>query len=252
MTGPFLAFGLVVIFTAIGCSVGSKRNFQQASIHRRLGEAYLGQNNPGKAMAEFQKGLRLLPKDPNLHHDMGLAFLFTKQFDKAEYYLLQTLKLSDSIPEAYNHLAVVYLNQHRPKEAIEQLEKALKRPRFTAVNKAYLNLARAYLDLGQQEKAIEAYETSIERNPNDIRAYLQLSDLRLKRQEFAKAGLLAQQALTFYPKSYFAWFRVGKAMMGQNKPRQAMEAFRNTRELAPSDSEETKTATYYLRLLGRR
>jgi tetratricopeptide (TPR) repeat protein len=234
-----------------GCGGGSRR-VQQANIHRQVGETYLNQMKVAQALAEFQKGLELNPKDPRLQHDTGLAFLLREEFDKAERYLKRALELDPSLSEARNHLAVAYLAVGKPAEALEEIDRALKDKGFVSTGKAYFNQAKAYLALNQPGSAVESFEKAIERNPGDIRPYLDLADLHLKQKEYGKSAFAARRAIQFYPNDYRAWFLLGKALQAQNDKAGAIDAFRNTQRNAPQNSEEYALAGSFLKLLRNR
>jgi tetratricopeptide (TPR) repeat protein len=234
---------------ALGGCGGTSKKIKQANVHRQVGETYLSQMKVAQALTEFQKGLELNPDDAQLLHDAGLAMLLRQEFDKAEIYLKRALDKDGSMSEARNHLAVVYLSENKPAEALEQIDKALKDKNFISTGKAYFNQAKAYLMLNQTQSAIEALEKAIERNPSDIRPYLDLADLHLKQKDYAKSAFAARRAIEFYPNDYRAWFMLGKALQAQNDRAGALDAFKNTQKNAPENSEEFIRAGSFLKLL---
>ena len=245
-----LAIGVLLISTCFvtGCA-GSSDKIQEANMHRRMGEGYLNQKNAAKALAEFQKGLELNPKDPQLWHYCGLAFLIREEYDKAETYLKKAIDLDPALSDARNHLGVTFLAENRPSEALEQFDKALEDPDFTQTGMAFFNRGKALLLLDQPQSAVEAFERSIERNPADIRAYLELAELHLKQKDPRKSAFAARRAIEFYPQDYRAWFMLGRALQAQNDRTGALEALQKVQKFAPPETDEYSRAGSLIRMI---
>nr|MCU0240612.1 tetratricopeptide repeat protein [Pyrinomonadaceae bacterium] len=115
--------------------------------------------------------------------------------NKLEEIKLERLKAVNSNPNAknYHSLGVFYLTQRNYKEAIENLEKAVK---LDDKNSKYHNdLGTAYFEFGKLEKenkllniakANESFSKAFEQNPNSLEALfnksLALQELNLPRQ----------------------------------------------------------------------
>jgi len=100
-----------------------------------------------------------------LHHDLGLVYEESKDFDSAEQNLRKAIEYRPSVPNIYD-LGGFYFDRGQYERAPELYEDTFRRinPRFFGV--IYLKLARTYDKLGQPEKARPAYEKYLELHPN--------------------------------------------------------------------------------------
>jgi tetratricopeptide (TPR) repeat protein len=114
---------------------------------------------------------------------------------------------------------------------------------------AEFNRGKALLLLDQPQSAIEAFEKSIERNPADIRAYLELADLQLKQKDARKSAFAARRAIEFYPQDYRAWFALGRALQAQNDRTGALEAFQKVQKFAPPETDEYSRASTLIKMI---
>jgi len=87
-----------------------------------LGAVYysLGRHTP--AIEQFEHALRLKPDDPTVWLDLGAAHNALGHLDRAIEALRRALELSPEHPEAHYNLAVAFLKQKRPVEALAELE----------------------------------------------------------------------------------------------------------------------------------
>ena len=124
------------------------------------------------AIEYLQQGLSNISDDPEksayrgiLHHDLGLLYEESKDFDAAEQNLLKALEYRASVPNIYD-LGGFYFDRGQYEQARDLYEETFRKinPRFFGI--IYLKLARTYDKLGQTEKARPAYEKYLELYPN--------------------------------------------------------------------------------------
>jgi Flp pilus assembly protein TadD len=127
-----------------------------AAAYDTLARVYLHANDPAGAISAFLKANELEPGDPIPLADAGYAYMLRGDWQQAKIYLERAVALDSSLPEANNNLAivlaqlgdydgalqrfsetsrpaaalnnlgVVYLSQHKPKEAMQVFQEALK------------------------------------------------------------------------------------------------------------------------------
>jgi tetratricopeptide (TPR) repeat protein len=86
---------------------------------------------------------------------LGREHYNNREFEKAESYLGQFIKLNQSFADVYNMLGVIYSEQGRLVQAQRMFEEALRiNPNYTEVA---LNLAVTYNDLGKYQEARDVY-----------------------------------------------------------------------------------------------
>jgi len=128
--------------------------------------------NLGDAIDYLKQALSTINDDPEklayrgiLHHDLGLVYEESKDFESAEQNLLKAIEYRASVPNIYD-LGGFYFDRGRYEQARDLYEDTFRKinPRFFGV--IYLKLARTYDKLGQSEKARPAYEKYLELHPN--------------------------------------------------------------------------------------
>jgi tetratricopeptide (TPR) repeat protein len=128
--------------------------------------------NLDDAIDYLKQALSTINDDPEklayrgiLHHDLGLVYEESKDFDSAEQNLRKAIEYRPSVPNIYD-LGGFYFDRGQYERALELYEDTFRRinPRFFGV--IYLKLARTYDKLGQPEKARPAYEKYLELHPN--------------------------------------------------------------------------------------
>jgi Tfp pilus assembly protein PilF len=130
-----------------------------------LGNAYLRTEQWNLAIAQFEKLIdNLLYATPHYPlYGLGIAYYHKKDYQKAEQYLKETLKLEPEYFPALWWLGKTYLESGRGPEAREALKEAIEiSPDFTP---AYMVLAQSYLMTGDILQARRAYEKVISVDP---------------------------------------------------------------------------------------
>lgn len=101
-----------------------------------LGEIALEEKNFKEAINYFKeieklhKNQLLGIKKSSVKHNLGLCYLHLEEFNKAEYYLLESVKLEEKLNDSsilvgsYGDIATLYYNQYKDNLAIPYFEKA--------------------------------------------------------------------------------------------------------------------------------
>jgi tetratricopeptide (TPR) repeat protein len=122
------------------------------------------QGKTDDAIHEFENAIKLSPKNPNVHFNLGNVYFDSGQWSEAAKAYARTVDISPADHDAHNKLGVVYLNLGLHKRAINSFKRALRlSPRWSL---AYYNLARAYHELGQRDNETAALSQAIRFNPS--------------------------------------------------------------------------------------
>lgn len=96
-----------------------------AEEHNDLGVVYLEQKKYELAEKEFLKAIKKRPKWDLPYFNLGNAYYFVGNFDKAEEFYKKTLELNAKNTDAMNNLAYLFMEQCRLDEALKLIEKAI-------------------------------------------------------------------------------------------------------------------------------
>ncbi len=94
-----------------------------ATAHHWYAEFLTMQGRFDESFAEYERALELDPLSMAIRTDLGLAYYYAGQFDRAVNYLQQSKDLDITYPRTYLYLSEVYRNQGKYDEAIDEYEK---------------------------------------------------------------------------------------------------------------------------------
>ncbi len=119
-----------------------------------------GKNINDRMVFYCKMALRLGYKSADLFYNLGNAYYYKGDRQKAIDFTLEAIKLNPGFVEAYNNLAATYSEEGRVEEAIGLWEKALEiKPDFLV---AHFNLSKFYFSKKQYGLAIEHCDKIIE------------------------------------------------------------------------------------------
>lgn len=170
------------------------------------GMLHLRRGMTGSAEGEFRKAVKLNPRDPRPHHQLGLLaeeqmlyfrdmFNFTpdgvldlreyadEDYLEAEGHFRAALDADPKFGESYYRLASLYFESGRLEEMNSLLQKAI---RLGIGNKDhYLFLGLAYHEMGDDEAAQRAYDTALKMMSPDNRELFESLQTVLPRDSLA-------------------------------------------------------------------
>jgi len=130
----------------------SKLGPNSARVYEILARYHSERHQLATARHEYQAALRLAPDLPDLHLGLGTVSWQAGDWEQAEAELQKTLTLSPGSAVAAYEMGDSYIQQHRWRQAMDYLPRALTDP---AVERpARLDLAKAEAELGQYPAAI--------------------------------------------------------------------------------------------------
>jgi len=151
-----------------------------------------------KSVDAFEEALKLgYPKEIECRINIATSKVFMKEYDAAKLELEACLKIDEKLPQAYNSLSLIAIEQKDFKEAIRQANKGLN----LAPREPYLlnNRGFAYVELGSLEEAQRDINESIILDPYNSWAYRNKGILELKKKNFNEAERLLRKAKEMDP-----------------------------------------------------
>src|SRR3989304_6061233 len=121
------------------------------------------------ALQAFQKTAGLMPNDPEVQLNLGVAQKNIGKLDDAEASYRRALKLDPDYAEAHNNLGLVLKDLGQLDGAVASYRRALEiKPDFAD---AHGSIGSALKELGQFEGAIASYRRALELKPDYADAY---------------------------------------------------------------------------------
>ena len=105
---------------------GLKDHPYDVRLSLRLGALEMGQKNYNRAIYVLREALTAAPQHPDLLYHLGVAFLFSGDGKNAQTYLEQAMLLHPNDIPVQEALGASLLTQHKPVEALAVFDRALK------------------------------------------------------------------------------------------------------------------------------
>jgi tetratricopeptide (TPR) repeat protein len=142
-----------------------------------------------QAEESFLQVLRLDPRFPAIHLELGKVYISERRTDDAIKQLREALNQNPDDEEANYFLGSLLVRENQDEQGIAYLEEAKKlKPDSYGV---YLYLGRAKLHLGQSAEAVRLLQKAVELNPDDASAQYTLGRaLKSSGQEMAATRAL--------------------------------------------------------------
>ena len=147
-----------------------KLNPNYVPAKNNLGTAYLAKKEWDKAIACFKEIVDdILYATPHFPlTNLGWAYYNKQEYEVAEKYYSDALKLEPNFIIALRGLGQNYMAMERAADAVAILEKAVKN--YPRSAESYFYLAKAYSLSGEYKKAISAYNKVVELAPESFLA----------------------------------------------------------------------------------
>jgi tetratricopeptide (TPR) repeat protein len=122
-----------------------------------LGILYIQENQSAQAIPLLQRAVDLYPENGETYMWLGVAQMFTEQFDEAEESLMRALTRNPDLTDARNYLGFLRYKEGDYDGAVREYLTALRDPLYPPVSKARvrLNLGNVYLETDNPEAARE-------------------------------------------------------------------------------------------------
>ncbi len=211
------------IFYITGCAFeksASKDGQNLADLLQRqldLGVGYLQNQEYQRAKDKLNRALEIDPKSAPVHTTLGLLFQLEGEYDLAEQHFRTAIKHDGELTQARNNYGAFLYSQQRYQEAVAQFSIAVK-DRFYA-NRAVVfeNLGVVYVTLDDQTSAENAFRNSIRLNPGQLRALLELAEIKFNENNYVESRELYKRHMNLAshsPRSLWLCIRLSEIFPG--------------------------------------
>lgn len=127
----------------------------RAKIHTELAAAYYQAGNPAVALEEVRIALEADPGHVQAYSVRGLVYAQLKEIAKAEEDFQRALKIAPKNPDINNNYGWFLCETGQPRQSIQYFLNALKDPLYETPEVAYANAGRCALKAGDMDGAQE-------------------------------------------------------------------------------------------------
>ncbi|MFO7623928.1 MAG: tetratricopeptide repeat protein [Anaerolineales bacterium] len=210
-------------------------------------EYLLGRDDPEAAMEDLLAAKELYPDSPLLHVLFAQAYLDIGENDLALQSALRAYMLDKTLLLAYKTLAMAYMANETPFDAIDYLETYLRYQEDDASSWMALGHAQR-LSGNDYPAAIAAYDQAIKLDRNLTEVYIFRGKTYIEMGEGQLATNELMTAMRLYPNTFDINLHLGRALLVADRPKDASRQLNSAAKLANSDEE--LAALYYWRALS--
>src|SRR3979411_13830 len=197
-----------------------KRDDPDAQVYK--GEIEIRSGKASDAVNTLQAVLKNDPDNAVAHYQLGLAFDQLGNTNRAEAEWRNAVRLRPDIVEAYRALAGGVIHREEPGGLAQEADQIIAfQP---GAPDGYLLRAVAEVDRKQDSTAYDYIHRSLEKEPNNPAAYVQLGNLRMAQSQYAEAQKAYQQGLDQDQNSTDALGGVLNVYLVQKQPDRAIAA----------------------------
>jgi tetratricopeptide (TPR) repeat protein len=224
-TGAQLAASLCLALFLAGCGAPGPTALLN-------GEELIKEGKFKEAIEKLQKATKHLPRNAQAWNHLGLAHHGAGQFEQAQRYYREALRLDVNLASARYNLGTLSLEQNDLGAAIEHLTS------YTAfqpqVADGWIKLGNAQTRARRLDQAERCYKNALDVRPRDPEALNGLGNLAFHRRRTQEAVSLFTSALGENAKYAPAVFNIAVVHHSQNNRQQALDELKQYAALAPT------------------
>jgi len=187
------------------------------------GRAALMSKRSEEGIAKIEEATQNDPRDIILRGVMSGAYLSLGGNLQAFTLMRRASEMDPTDPSSHGRRGLFALPDSAVKAALDRFKEAAKDLPDRSV--ALSSAAMVHYQLGEIAEARTLVAQSLEEDDANVGALLYAAQMALDRGNYKEAEDLARRMFRVERGSAIGWLTVGRAQMGQNKPKEAIESF---------------------------
>lgn len=210
---------LIAVLSTVSCShlLDSSKTGEKADLMLQAAVEKFRQRNFTGSVADTLASLKLKPDFPEAYNHLAIVYMETKRYDRAKEAFDKALSLRSDYPEVHNNIGVSYNRQGKFKEAIPHFRKALANPRYRTPENAYTNIGYAYYRMNKLTSAKANHQKALDVSPNFCLGAKNMADVYVKEKRYHNAQRYFQKAATNCPMYQEARYKLGLILVKLGK-----------------------------------
>jgi len=222
---------------------GLRRNPNDASLYRMLGDEYFDQKDTLKSESAYKQGIQVDSFDLNSY--LSLIWLYenaalsnSKIFGNQKYeyaltilYCQKALKIDPLCAYAYASLGNVDVDLELYDKAVPNYQQATKIDSTYA--DAFNGLGNAYYYLGEFDKSLACYQKTTSLNPKFAVGFSSTADVYYVKKDYANAVVNYQKAIDVDSTYLYAYHKLGSSYTRLRNYRKAVDVYQKALKLKP-------------------
>ncbi len=188
----------------------------------------------GNAIIEFRNALKAMPKDPEVHYQIGMALLAQGDIPGGLTYLRRATEIDPKHAGAQTKLAEIMATSGNS-DVVKEAERRAKLLSGTGGDDAMAVLALADLRLGRMEEGVRKLEDILARSPQTVKAASVLAQVKMSKGDVKGAEDVLRKAADTAPKSWEGWMALARFYTAQKRMPEAEKLLAKVLELDPNN-----------------
>jgi len=222
---------LLVIFFIASCG-GAQLRKEQSKTSRKLGEAYLQDQNYTYALRELLEAEKLYSNDHILHNYLGIAYKYKGKPDLAIKHFKKALKIKHDYAPAKNNLGAAYFDKKDWDSAIACYKEVAENLLYATPHYPLYNLGRAFYEKKEYPLSEKYYLDALEMEPDYAEALQGLGRTYIAMGRIVEAVTALESTVEKAPEFSRAYFDLGRAYRLSRKYKKAYSAYNKVIKLA--------------------
>lgn len=248
----FVMAALAVILLAAGCATtrnGGEDVKIEGERHLQEGNVHLSEGNLEMAMFELTKAERMIPGNPEVHFAIGTVYIFRDEPGMAVDEFRKTLKLNSHHADALNNMGYAYMLLGQYDEAIRYAQKAVDEVSYDTPERAFTIIGWSHYKNGNTAAGIDFLKRALLIRENQPDTENKLATIYIEEGRLDKARKVLEPLVQRVPRYGKARLNMGIVYYKEKKRQAAAAQFRAVLENSPEGSEEAGLARGYLDLV---
>lgn len=233
---------ILLSLTLMACASNTVHEKNIAAATVELGEVHLNQGNFTAALEEFLNAEKVLPNDPYLHNDIGIAYMGKERFALAEEHFKLSIALNPDYIPAKNNLGAAYLKQKKYDKAIECYNSFSEDLLYSTPHFAFSNIGWAYIGKKDYNLAEKSFLKALDLQPDFVNAIHGLVTTQIQSGNADKAETILKKALKKMPGASIIHADLARTYEAMNQFDRAKESWKQVLLLSPEGTPLTLEA----------
>lgn len=229
----FFTFILITAVTFTSCKKQASSSQSEASIQKT--------GNP--TVDNFSKEIRKNPNDSELYYQRAVAFANMEAFDNAILDMQSAIKIDSLQPKYYVHLADVFVNYYRSKQAVKTLRIASQL--FPSNIPLLLKYSELLITLNQNQQAVQALNNVLEQDNENADAFFLMGLIMQTEGDVKRAQAAFKKVVEIDPEITDAYILLGE-LYEKEDPKLALQYLENAITVAPNNVNALHSKAFFL------
>lgn len=236
---------IATVLLCAACATNNEENERRALLHLQAGTASLTSGNYPNAMAELLKAEEMLPDNPVIQNNLGLAFFVRGKIKEAEEHFRKAVKLQPKYTEARNNLGRALIELGKLNEAVKELKIAADDLTYPTPEKSFSNLGLAYFKKRDYAKASEYFTKTLQIQENSCVTMNYYGQTLYEQKKYVSAAESFDRAIAICKKEKFdePYYFAGLSYMKAGQREQSVARLEELLQLFPKTAYQAKAQT---------